>query len=565
MSGPVDTLRGVFLRHRARLLLAVLLLWTTMLAGSALLGLSGGFLTAAALAGVAGIGSGFNFFSPSAGIRGLTMARIVSRYFEKLVGHDVTLRIARDARVWFFRRALPLAPARLGSTRTAELLARLLGDIGEVDGLWVRAIGPLLALAGLGMVAIAAAWLILPPAALLLAAVAVLLGIGVPWLSVRGRADEERDRAAYRSQLRTLSFEGLEGAADLAALGALGHWRGRVDVAARQLRARDRRRRWRLVLASALHGVVSGGALLGMLALALSAHAQGQVDAPMAAGLIFLTVALIEAWAGLGLALQSLQTGRVAAARLQMIVDQPPTVMEAPVPVAVPVWPYTVRWEQVDFSYGNTARPVLRALELQLAPGERIAIRGDSGSGKTTLSALLMRLWDPHAGRLSCDGVDLRHMAIEDWHRQFAWLPQNAPVFAGTVADNLRLGDARASDAQLWARLDGVRLGDWARAVGGLQGWIGENGATMSAGQARRLALARALLREAPILVLDEPTEGLDVDTADALMSDLPALLEGRSLLVITHDALPAGVVDAAYRLQDGRLVRETPGPAAMR
>jgi ATP-binding cassette subfamily C protein CydC len=124
-----------------------------MLAGTALLGLSGGFLTAAALAGAAGLGQGFNFFTPSAGIRGLTMARIASRYFEKLVGHDATLRIARDLRVWFFRRALPLAPARLGATRTGDLLARLLGDIGEIDGLLVRAIGPLLALAALTLLA----------------------------------------------------------------------------------------------------------------------------------------------------------------------------------------------------------------------------------------------------------------------------------------------------------------------------------------------------------------------------------------------------------------------------
>ena len=555
MNDHPDTLRGVFLRHRPRLLLAVLLLWTTMLAGSALLGLSGGFLTAAALAGVAGVGSGFNFFSPSAGIRGLTMARIVSRYFEKLVGHDVTLRIARDARVWFFRRALPLAPARLGSTRTAELLARLLGDISEVDGLWVRVLGPLLALAGLGVVAIASAGLILPSAALLLAAVAVLLGVGVPWLSVRGRAREERDRAAFRSQLRTLSFEGLEGAADLAALGALHHWQGRVEVAARQLRARDRRRRGRLVLASALHGVVSGGALLGMLALALSAHSEGRIDAPMAAGLVFLTVALIETWAGLGMALQSLQAGQVAAKRLQAIVGQTPTVVDTATPADVPRWPYTLRWDHVGFAYAAGARAVLGGLELTLAPGARIAISGDSGSGKTTLSALLLRLWDPDTGRLCCDGVDIRRFAVEDWHRQLAWLPQNAPVFAGTVADNLRLGDPQASDERLLAMLERVRLGEWARAVGGLAGWVGENGATMSAGQARRLALARALLRDAPILVLDEPTEGLDVDTADALMSDLPDLLDGRSLLVITHDALPAGVVDAVYRLHDGRLL----------
>ncbi|MBD8696288.1 thiol reductant ABC exporter subunit CydC [Stenotrophomonas sp. CFBP 13718] len=553
-----DTLRAVFRRHTPRLLLTVLLLWTTMLAGSALLGLSGGFLTAAALAGAAGLGSGFNFFSPSAGIRGLTMARIASRYFEKLVGHDVTLRIARDARVWFFRRALPLAPARLGTTRTAELLARLLGDIAEVDGLWVRALGPLLALAALSGVAMASAWLILPSAAALLAAMSVLVGLGVPWLGVRGRDEEERDRAQHRAQLRNLSFEGIEGAADLTALGAVDHWQGRVEVAARQLRARDRRRRWRLLGATTLHGVVTGGGLLAMLALVLSAHEHGRLDAPLAAGLLFLTVAMIELWAGLGLAWQSLQSGQVAVARLQSIVDQPPMVDEPAAPVAMSDVAAVVKWEGVSFGWEHGGRTLLEGIDLTLEPGRRIAIRGDSGSGKTTLSSLLLRLYDPGAGRITHGGVDLRAYAQEDWHRQLAWLPQHAPVFAGSVADNLLLGNPHASDAVLWAMLERVRLGEWARAVGGLDGWVGENGATLSAGQARRLALARALLRGAPILVLDEPTEGLDVDTAHALLRDLPALLEGRSLMLITHDELPDGVVDVVYRVQGGRIAEES-------
>ncbi len=549
MSRSPDSLRAVFLRHRPRLLLTVLLLWTTMLAGTALLGLSGGFLTAAALAGAAGLGQGFNFFSPSAGIRGLTMARIVSRYFEKLVGHDATLRIARDLRVWFFRRALPLAPARLGATRTGDLLARLLGDIGEVDGLLVRAIGPLVALGGLSLVAIVSAALILPSAAVLLAVLALLIAFGVPWLGVRGHDDEEADRAAHRAALRTAAFEGLEGAGDLAALHADAAWQLKVRVAAKQLASRDRRRRWRLIAASTLHGLVAGLGLVAMLALALHAAEQQRIAPEMAAGLVFLTVALVELWAGMGLAWQSLQSGRIAADRLQAIVEQPPTVDDPQAPQVVPP-AARVHWDDVHFQWPGGARPVLSGLQLTLAPGERIAIRGDSGSGKTTLSSLLLRLWDPQQGRLTYGGRDLRDFAQADWHRQLAWLPQNAPVFAGSVAENLRLGDPDASDAALWAVLRRVRLGEWAERNGGLQAWVGENGATMSAGQARRLALARALLRNAPILLLDEPTEGLDVDTARALLQDLSGLLDGRSLLMITHDDLPEGVVDAHYRLR---------------
>lgn len=549
-----DSLKQVFTRHRGRLLLTVLLLWTTMLAGTALLGLSGGFLTAAALAGAAGLGSGFNFFSPSAGIRGLTMARIVSRYFEKLVGHDVTLRIARDLRVWFFRRALPLAPARLAGIRTGELLARLMSDIGEVDGLLVRAIGPLLALGGVSLVAVLSAGLIYPPAALLLAVLALAIGVGVPWLTVRGAGGQERDRALHRAQLRTQAFEGLEGAADLTALHAREDWNLRVLVAAKQLRSRDRRRRWRLVGGNALHGLCAAVGLVGMLWVALSGFERGAIDAALAAALVFLTVALIELWAGIGLAWQSWLSGRVAAARLESIVDQPPGVQDATAPVALPAQAATLQLEQVAFRWPGQARALLEGVQLTVAPGDRIAIRGDSGSGKTTLSALLLRLWDPDEGRVLYGGQDIRNVAQDAWHRQIAWLPQSAPVFAGSIADNLRLGDAQATDERLWQVLADVRLQTWAAQIGGLGAWVGENGATMSAGQARRLALARALLRGSPILLLDEPTEGLDVDTAHALLHDMVAALHGRSLVMITHDELPEGIVHRSHHLREGRL-----------
>ncbi len=550
-----DGLRQVFLRHRGRLLLATALLLTTMLAGVGLLGLSGGFLTAAALAGAAGLGSGFNFFSPSAGIRALTMARIVSRYFEKLVGHDATLRIARDLRVWFFRRALPLAPARLSGTRTGELLARLMSDIGEVDGLLVRALGPLAALAGSAMAALVAAALIHWPAALWLALLAVLVGVGVPLLAVRGGRAGEDERAAHRARLRTLAFEGLEGAADLTALHAREEWMRRVDAEATQVAACDRRRRRRLIAGNVLHSASAGAGLLGMLGLALWAFQRGQVEAPMAAALVFLTVALLEVAAGIGMAWQSLQSGQVAAQRLRQVAGQEPAVADPAQPRALPEGAAAVRFDQVAFAWPGERRQLLDGVDLALSPGERIAIRGDSGCGKTTLSSLLLRLWDPQRGSVSYGGVDLREVDQEQWHRHLAWLPQGAPVFAGSIADNLRLGDPEAGDEALWQVLADVRLREWAERLGGLQAWVGENGATMSAGQARRLALARALLRNAPVMVLDEPTEGLDVDTADALLLDLAAALGPRSLLMITHGELPEGVVHRSYRLQQGRLL----------
>lgn len=553
MSPQRDDLAGVFRRHRGRLLLSALLVLATMLAGIGLLGLSGGFLAAAALAGMAGGVAGFNFFSPSAGIRALTFARILSRYGEKLIGHDATLRIARDLRVWFFRRALPLAPGRLPARRIGELMARLMSDIGEIDGLSVRALAPLAGLLGTGVAGVAAAASIHGPAALLIAAIGLAIGVLVPWQVARDGQERERARAAQRTALRTAAFEGLEGAADLRAMQAEPDWIARVERAAGQLARGDRRLRRRLVAGSALHLACGGAGLLAMLYLALSAAERGLIAPEMAAALVFLMLALLDVWAGAGLAWQALQSGRVAARRLQAIVQPPAGVADPARPIAPPARG-EIRFEKVRFAWPGSRRVLLDGLDLCVMPGERIAISGDSGCGKTTLSALLLRLWDPFEGRVSYGGVDLRAMVQAEWHRRIAWLPQNAPVFAGSLRENLAIGDPQADEAAMWRVLEQVRLREWAQRQGGLDTWVGENGTTMSAGQARRLALARALLREAPVLLLDEPTEGLDVDTAHAMLLDLVQALGERTLVMISHDELPEGVVHRRYRMQDGAL-----------
>lgn len=555
MKRSGDGLYAVFRQHGRMLLVSALLLLTTMLAGIGLLGLSGGFLTAAALAG--GLGAAFNFFTPSAGIRALTFARIASRYAEKLAGHDTLLRIGRDLRVWFFRRALPLAPAQLGNTRTGELLARLMSDIEQVEGLQVRALGPLAALFGTSVLVVAAMALLHPPAAVLLGLIAASLGCGVPWLVVRGRRAVEKQRADQRASLRTLAYEGLEGASDLAAMHAGQRWAARVEAAGQALASTELRRRYCLIAGNLLHGICAALGLVAMLWLLLTAADAGKIEAHIAAGIFFATVALLEVWAGTGLAWQAWLAARSSARRLEEVTRQQPAVADPERPLALPQGG-VLAFEGVRFAWPGSTRTVLDGIDLRIAPGDRVAIGGDSGSGKSTLSALLLRLWDPQDGVVRYAGVDLRDAAIAEWHHRLAWLPQNATVFAGSIRDNLRMGDPNAGDAAFWQVLEAVRLADRVHVAGGLDAWVGENGATLSAGQARRLSLARALLRKAPILLLDEPTEGLDTDAAQALLLDVASSLDGRSLLLITHDALPAGVVHRHYRLQDGRLMEAT-------
>lgn len=544
---------NVFRLHARSIALSILLLLLTLLAGTALLGVAGHFLTAAALAGAGALG--FNFFAPSAGIRGLTFVRILSRYAEKLVGHDVTLRLARDLRVDFFRRALPLAPLGLGRHRMGDLLARLLADIENVDGLLVRAIGPLLAFAGLGLVAVAVAAMALPAAGVLLAAVLLLLSLAIP-VAISGSVDQiERRRAQARAELRTAVLEGLEGAADLAALDATAGWIAQVDAASGEVARCERERKARLALATALHATVVAISLPAMLWLLLDAANGGRLSPAVAGGLFFMTVAVYEAAAGVGLAWQSLHAALASQRRLRQVTAQAPLAREPAAAQPVPACA-ELEFREVDFHWPGDTRNVLQHADLRIAPGQRIALYGDSGAGKSSLLALALRLCDPQGGTVRYGGIDLREFAQSDWHGRIAWLPQDAPVFSGSVRDNLRMGAPDVGDTQLWGALSQVKMETAIRALpDGLDAWIGENGATLSMGQSRRIALARALLRQAPLLLLDEPTAGLDVDTANELLLDLATASGSRSVLVISHDELPEGVVHARYRLSEGRLL----------
>lgn len=566
-----------------RIALSVALLLLTLLAGTALLGVAGHFLVATALA-TASIG--YNFFAPSAGIRALTFVRILSRYAEKIAGHDLALRIAANLRVQTFARLLPLAPLELGKRRGGDILNRLLADVEQLDGLWVRALGPLFALGALGLLAaIVALSLDLATGAALLALLACAFAL--PVVFDRYASALEPRTAQARDTLRAGLLEAFEGASDLRALHAEARFLHRVEGASEELETLESRQRRRLALAAAGHAKLLAWGLPLLLWLLFRATAATCLSAPEAAGLWFMALAALEAAAGFAPAWQALQAARAARSRLDEISSLPrgrkrggfrsgieqttakPPDDQSQGPLrgasrirgsggqeSVPS-SGALELRDVSFRWDDASRDVLLHANLRIEPGQRIAIRGDSGAGKSSLFALLLGLREPRQGSVAFAGTDLREFDLAQWHARIAWLPQDAPVFSGSVRDNLLLGAPDADDGRLWRALQQVQLD---AAIGALQGqldaWIGPSGATLSAGQARRLALARALLREAPILLLDEPGEGLDADTADALLRDIAdaAARRGASVVVITHGELPDGAVDASYRLIDGAL-----------
>jgi ATP-binding cassette subfamily C protein CydC len=246
--------------------------------------------------------------------------------------------------------------------------------------------------------------------------------------------------------------------------------------------------------------------------------------------------------------------GLAAAGRLEAIAAMPPAVADPARPLALPQGG-DVALHDVSFAYGS-GRPVLDGVGLAVPAGSRVAIVGASGSGKSTLVALLLRLADPTAGTVTIAGADIRTVRLADLHARVALLAQDAPVFMDTVRANLLVGRPEAGDAELWQALERARIADAIRALpGGLDAFVGEGGRTLSAGEGRRLCLARVLLSGASILVLDEPTGGLDAETETVFLADLADAAAGRTILLVTHARLPAGAVDAVWRMEAGRLL----------
>lgn len=524
----------LFVRLKGPMLLTLSLSLLTLAAGIGLLGLSGWFLTAAALST---LGSAFNIFAPSAGVRGLSFIRVLSRYGEKLSGHDMTLRLLSDLRAWLFAKLFPLVPLGRRFGR-GDLVSRLLADVEALDTVFLVALGPIstAVLAGLAMTVVLA--LFLPGAALayaLLFFAAVLL---VPVGMVLASRTAGTEVVAASAALRQAVLDGIDGHQDLVLFGARDEAIASSATAADRLSAARRRLGLHAAIAAALVQLLAGGALIGALVAGFAALEAQQIDGPLLAGLLLAIIASFEASAMLVRSATRLAGAAAAADRLQVIATSEPAIAEPAAPSPVPPGD-GVRFEAVRFGYDQT-HPIVDGLSFAIRTGECVAIAGPSGAGKSTIAQLLLRLADPDAGTVRLNGSDLRDVAGSELRRRVALMTQDAPVFLDTIRANLRIGRESADDAELWRVLDAVHLGEFVQGLPGqLDAVVGEAGRTLSAGQARRICLARTLLSEADVIVFDEPTSGLDLETESAFLAELPALTRGRTAIVITHASVP--------------------------
>lgn len=539
----------LFRQLRGPLLLSLGLSAVTLAAGIGLLGISGWFLTAAALSLA---GSAFNLFGPSAGVRGLSFVRILSRYGEKLTGHNATLKLLSDLRRWLFERLFRLVPLSCRFGR-ADLVSRLIADLDALDTVFLIALGPIgtAGVVGIAMTVLLA--FMLPAAAPIYAVGFVLAVLAVPAALITASRRPGAEAAASSASLRQAVLDGIDGHADFTVFDSLDRVALGANNAATRLAAARRRLGFLGSLASAVVQLLAGGILVGTLLAGLAALRAGSIDGPVLVGILLAVMASFEASAALVRSATRLASSAAAAERLVAIAEAPAEIAEPHTPVALPAGG-DIRIEHVGFAYPG-GLPVLADLSFAVATGTCVAIKGPSGSGKSTIAQLLVRLADPTSGAVRLNGVDLRGVSAVDLRRRVALMTQDAPVFSDSVRNNLLIGRPDATDADLWQVLETVRLADTVRALpGALDAVLGEAGRSLSAGQARRIGLARTLLSPASIIVLDEPTSGLDAAAEAAFLADLPGLAAGRTMLVITHAAVPPGF-DRVHQLRGGHLL----------
>jgi thiol reductant ABC exporter CydC subunit len=488
-------------------------------------------------------------------VRAFAVGRGVARYVERLVTHDATLRTLSDVRVRVYRRLERLAPTGLSAFRDGDLLSRFVADVDGVQDVVLRALLPLFSglVVGLGSALVVS--LMLPEAGAVVLVVVLVVAVVLPWVTGRLARDAGRAAVEARAELSATVVDTLARVPELVAYDAAGQRLGRLqDIDRRLQRQLDRTARAEGAGAGALALLVGLG-VWGALVVGVTAVRSGALGDVALVVVVLLPLALAEVLGALPAAGRQLARGTTSTARVLDVLDRPDPVHEPQRPRLLPDPPYRLRVEDLAVRWTPTGPDVVTGLDLDLLPGHRVALVGPSGSGKTTVAMTLLRLLDPSSGRITLGGVDTADLGGDDVRRVVGLLAQDAYVFDSTVLENVRLARPDATTEQVRAALAGARLLGWVDALpDGLDTWVGQHGARMSGGERQRLALARILLADPPVLVLDEPTEHLDARTADDLTRDLLDATHGRSVLMVTHRLAGLEAMDEVVVLDRGRV-----------
>lgn len=536
------------------MLLGALLSLITIVANISLMALSGWFIATMAIAGVTG--ASVNYFTPSAGIRAFAIARTASRYGERLVTHEATFRLLATLRTWFYEHLEPLAPAVLQNYRSGDLLSRIRADIDALENFYLRILAPLLvaAISGLAILLFLAQYSMI----LMLIELALLMiaGVAIPLLVNHLAHQAASRKVETTSALRSAVIDSTQGMSELLIYGASAQQAAKVEALSEQL-LNDQQHLAKLNggTQSAV-GFCANISMWLMLIIAIPMVTIGSLTPAHLPMLALFALASFEAILPLPLAFQTLPGTLAAARRLFDIVDSKPAVQEPASPTAIPEC-FDIAINDVTLRYPNSQSNALEGISLSIPQGSHLAIVGPSGSGKSTLINALMRFWPVTNGTIQFGGVSIEQFSGDALRSQFAVAAQQSTLFNSTIRRNLLLAKRDATEDEIQQACKLAQIHDFIETLPeGYETWIGEAGHKLSGGQMRRLGIARALLKAAPVLILDEPGEGLDSVTEQAMLKAITESAKDRTLILITHHSVGLDDMHQIIHLEQGHIVK---------
>lgn len=542
----------LYKKHWFVLSLGMWLALATLLASIGLLTLSGWFLSAAAVAGLTIARETFNYMLPGAGVRGAAMARTAGRWGERVVSHDATFKLLTDLRLFFFKRLAPLIPSAKLNIRDADILNRLVADVDAMDHVYLRLISPIVS----GLLAIVCLTAVLAyfdtKLAIILGGTLIVILLVWPVIFYLLGAKNGEQLTDNKSALRIKTLDWLQGYSELTLFGAESRYREAVLAAQQKLVANQLYNAKVSGLAQALLMLANGWLLVSILWFAADGVG-GNAPDPMIALMAFAALASVELMMPIAGAFQYLGQTLASAKRLNQIILSEPEVLFPTVEVDHSQM-YDLSINNVTFHYPNSEHKVINNLSLQLGAGQRVALLGQTGSGKSTLLQLLVRQWQLLQGSIQIAGADIQLWSEAQLRQAICVVSQKVDILNGSLRDNLTIAAPDAEDTQLIMVLNKVGLETLLNDQG-LEAWLGDGGRQLSGGEKRRIGIARALLHDAPILLLDEPTEGLDKQTEQQVMAILEQHFNDKTVLFITHRLVNLNKFDAICLLEQGELV----------
>lgn len=515
----------------------------TLFASVFLLSLSGWFLASTAVVGVAGLYT-FNYMLPAAGVRAAAITRTASRYVERLVDHNTTFKILAYLRTLAFRKILPLSANQLAQYQKADLLNRFIVDIDALDHLYLKLFSPIVtALVMILLLFVGLSYINLP-IALIITIVLTITLLAIPVIFYHAGKQLGETLAKQQSEYRALLINYLQGQAELTLFNAQHRYRTKLDKLESDWLFHQQRQSTLMALSSALVVLIAG--FLTLLVLWLITQ---YTLSPLVALFVFVCLASSEILAPIPGAFIFLGQVLTSATRTTTLFNQTPDIKFIEQGKTIDLSIAKLQFDDISFSYPNQPFAILSHFSLTINSGQHVGLIGKTGCGKSTLLNLVTRTWEPNSGKVLINDIPVDQLDEATLRQTIAVVPQVITIFSDTLKQNLLIGNRQASDQQLSDVLHQVELSKLLATDQGLNLPLGQGGRALSGGEIRRIGIARALLHNSPLILMDEPTESLDQQTEQQIIKLIKQICKNKTLLMVTHRLTDSPLFDRVVEL----------------